>query len=48
MFTIPKAFCLFLWRQEKSKMYSVVKAASFSKNNSEYFYGAIEQLDVNS
>lgn len=48
MFTIPKAFWLFLWRQEKSKMYSVIEADSFSKKNGEYFYGAIEQLDMNS
>lgn len=48
IFAIPKAFWLFLWQWEKSKMYSVIEADSFSKKNVEYFYGALDQLDVNS
>lgn len=48
MFTIPKAFCLFLWRWEKSEMYSVTEADSFSRKNRGYFNGAIEQLDISS
>lgn len=48
IFAIPKAFWLFLWQWEKSKMYSIIEADYFSKKNWEYFYGAMDQLDVNS
>lgn len=48
IFVIPKAFWLFLWQWEKSKMYSVIAADYFSEKNGEYFYGVIDQLDVSS
>lgn len=28
-------------------MYSIIEADYFSKKNGEYFYGAMDQLDVN-